>query len=190
MDNIPSSMKSLRDYLIEAEEKIKVVKLDYSPTDVSKVIDSDAWELHFNHLYKNYIKKYNAGDHSEFIHGGWVLHQAYFGQLCKYDTSTMTTDVKDLIQKKFGTYKDFKEEFTEQAVKFHGSGWIYLSVNGSIKTIVNHKPVFDIAFIMDLWEHAYVDTFRGDRKKYINDMWKIINWETVSDRIKNKTSKI
>ena len=68
-------------------------------------------------------------------------------------------------------------------MKIQGSGWIYLSKDGSIKVINNHKIKKDIAFLIDWWEHAWALDYQHDKESYLDNMWRIINWELINNRI-------
>ncbi|AUS02630.1 manganese/iron superoxide dismutase [Vibrio phage 2.275.O._10N.286.54.E11] len=171
-------------------EKAKRIVPKYNPSDIKSVINSESWDLHFNQLYKGYCQKYNDGDHSEYIEGGWKLHEAFFEQLKPSSNDVPTDAANDLITSKFGTFSNFKSEFLDKSISFHGSGWCYLSTDGKIKTINLHKPKDDIALIVDLWEHSFVQTFESKKHEYINNIWKIIDWDIVSDRILSKNHKM
>jgi Fe-Mn family superoxide dismutase len=71
----------------------------------------------------------------------------------------------------------------EEALKIQGSGWIYLNRSGQIKTIKNHAERKDIALLIDMWEHSWTLGYGSDKKKYLDNIWKIINWERVNRRI-------
>ena len=81
------------------------------------------------------------------------------------------------------TYDDFKEAFKEEAMKIQGSGWIYLSTNGDIKTIKNHAVRTDICVLVDWWEHAWALDYQSDKEKYLDNIWKIINWDVCNERL-------
>jgi Fe-Mn family superoxide dismutase len=68
-------------------------------------------------------------------------------------------------------------------MKLQGSNWIYLSRSGQIKTIKNHAKRTDIALLIDWWEHAWVTDYGSDKKRYLKNIWRIINWEYVNRRI-------
>ena len=89
---------------------------------------------------------------------------------------------KELIISKYGSYDNFKEKFTEVAMKIQGSGWVYMSTSGDIKTITNHQVKNDIAMLVDWWEHAFILDYGSDKKKYLRETWKIINWNVISTR--------
>jgi Fe-Mn family superoxide dismutase len=90
-----------------------------------------------------------------------------------------------LIEKQFGNFSDFKDAFAEEALSIQGSGWCYLSTTGTIKTIQNHKSVSDVAVIVDMWEHAYYMDYGPDKKKYLANIWKIVDWQIVNARLGN-----
>ena len=71
-------------------------------------------------------------------------------------------------------------------MKIQGSGWVYMDTSGNIKTIVNHEVVSNIALLIDWWEHAWALDYQADKEKYLDNIWKIINWKVVSDRINNE----
>jgi superoxide dismutase len=68
-------------------------------------------------------------------------------------------------------------------MKIQGSGWIYLSRSGQIKTIKNHAVRTDIALLIDWWEHSWATDYGSDKKKYFDSVWRCINWEVVNRRI-------
>ena len=74
------------------------------------------------------------------------------------------------------------DKFQEEALKIQGSGWIYLACDGSIKTIVNHEVRDDILLLVDWWEHAWILDYGSDKKKYLKEQWKIINWNVINTR--------
>ena len=88
-----------------------------------------------------------------------------------------------MIEEKFDDYDNFKEEFKAEAMKIQGSGWVYLSTGGNIKTIKNHAVRTDIALLIDWWEHAWALDYQSDKEKYLDNIWKIINWDVVNNRL-------
>ena len=63
-----------------------------------------------------------------------------------------------------------------------------MSTSGEIKTIPNHAIRKDIALLVDWWEHAWALDYQQDKSKYLDNIWKIINWDVVNDRINIKQS--
>ena len=64
-----------------------------------------------------------------------------------------------------------------------GSGWVYLARNGKIKTITNHAIRQDIILLIDWWEHAWALDYQANKRKYLKNIWRIINWSVINDRL-------
>jgi len=88
-----------------------------------------------------------------------------------------------LIEDKFKNYEDFHEEFKKAAMAIQGSGWVYLSTGGDIKTIANHAVRTDICVLVDWWEHAWALDYQSDKEAYLDNIWKIINWDVCNERL-------
>jgi Fe-Mn family superoxide dismutase len=138
-------------------------------------------EYHFEHLAKDYAKNYNAGVGSpNWNRAGSYLHNKFFPQFkAPKGANKPKGAVLELIESNFKTYEDFKIAFKEAAAGIHGSGWCYLSTSGTIKTIPNHAVRTDICLLLDMWEHAFALDYEWDKKTYIDNFWKIINWTIV-----------
>lgn len=165
-------------------KKLVTAPLSYSKTDLEPVLSKETIEYHYENLAKGYAKKYNnnEGDR-DFNYAGYFLHEIYFAQFRKpKDTGTPNGPVLNLIKRKYGWWKDFKEQFKEEAMKIQGSGWIYLTYGGDIKTIVNHEVRDDILVLVDWWEHSYFLDYGPDKKSYLENTWKIMNWSHINTR--------
>ena len=166
------------------KKRIELDKLKYSLTDLNPVLSKATLDYHFDSLAKGYAKRHNAGEgDSEFNYAGVFLHNIYFAQFRKpQDDNSPNGPVLNLIKRKYGYWRDFKEQFKTEAMKIQGSGWIYLSYNGDIKTIVNHEVRDDILLLVDWWEHAWSLDYQADKKQYLENTWKIINWVYINTR--------
>lgn len=168
---------------VQAENTVYQVKLPVSVEALSTVMSDDTIDLHYGTLYKNYVKKALAGE-GEFQVAGAKLHTLFFEQLqAPKSKNNPTGTIGTLIDNKFDNYESFKELFTKAALEIHGSGWVYLSNTGIIKTIPNHKVVDDVAFIVDMWEHSFIIDYGTDKERYLKNMWKILDWETINVRL-------
>ena len=94
-------------------------------------------------------------------------------------------ELVEILEDKFGDYNTFKDEMLSSAMKLQGSGWAYLSKNGTIKTTPNQSYKTDILMPIDMWEHSFMDYVpaKDAKKKYITGILKIINWETINQRL-------
>ncbi|NNC96249.1 MAG: superoxide dismutase [Chitinophagales bacterium] len=128
--------------------------------------------------------------------GGHFNHTIYWNSIS--DNSNMEdihSDLKDAINSSFGSFKAFQKQFSEAAASQFGSGWAWLNMstkkekdlfisttenqdNPAMKKIVDKSgiPILGI----DVWEHAYYLNYENNRKDYISNFFKIINWDNVS----------
>jgi len=165
---------------------ISIEALPYDKKDLSPAISKETIEYHYDNLAKTYAKRYNAGEGDPvFNEAGVFLHNILFQQ---YQESTGNLNkpvgaVLELIETHYKTFDKFKEEFLKVAMGIQGSGWVYLSKDGKIKTITNHAIKKDIIVLVDWWEHAWALDYQQDKQKYLDNQWKIINWEHVNGRI-------
>ena len=179
-----SYMRDIID-LIEDKKKLELKKLPYSLNGLAPVMSKTTLDNHYGKLARGYVDRYNKGEGDQtFNEAGAYLHNIFFPQLRppKNGNSPHGASLA-LINRHFGNFNDFKKDFEVEAMKLQGSNWIYLSRDGKIKTIKNHAKRTDIALLIDWWEHAWVSDYGSDKKKYLKNIWRIINWESVNRRI-------
>ena len=174
--------------LLEANskpEKLTTEPLPYAEDGLAPILSSESINYHYEHLAKSYAKRYNAGEgDSDFNAAGSFLHNLFFPQLQEPKGSNKPKGaVAELIEKNFKTYDDFRAEFQKVAMGIQGSGWVYLSTSGKIKTIPNHQIKRDICVLVDWWEHAWATDYEWDKARYLKNMWKIINWDVCNERL-------
>jgi len=178
-------MYDIVESLSESRRKhLEIEKLKYSITDLEPVLSKETIDYHYDNLAKGYAKRYNnnEGD-DDFNYAGVFLHNIYFAQFrSPQDSNTPNGPVLNLIKRKYGWWRDFKEQFKEEAMKIQGSGWIYMAYNGDIKTIINHEVRDDILILVDWWEHAWALDYQADKKQYLENTWKIMNWNKINTR--------
>lgn len=179
----------IRDLIKLVEEKSKqelaLNSLPYERTELAPAMSKETLDYHYGKLAAGYVERYNAGEGDlDFNEAGAYLHNLFFPQLMAPKSGNKPKDSsKVLIDKKYGSFTDFQKEFAQVAMKIQGSGWVYMSRSGDIKTIKNHQVKRDIALLVDWWEHAWALDYQADKKKYLNNMWKLINWEVVNSRL-------
>ena len=93
--------------------------------------------------------------------------------------------VKSLIEDKHKDYKTFKDSVIASAMTIQGSGWVYLSKKGEIKTTPNQSYKTDILMPIDMWEHSFTDYVpaKDAKKKYIVGIMRLINWDIINQRM-------
>jgi len=172
--------------LVEAKGKeLELAKLPYTRGALAPVMSQRTIDYHYGKLAKGYVERFNKGEgDATFNEAGAFLHNIFFPQLqSPKNTNSPTGASLALINRKFGSFNDFKEKMKTEAMKIQGSGWIYMSRTGEIKTIKNHQIKNDIALLIDWWEHAWALDYGADKAKYFDRIWRCINWNKVNTRI-------
>lgn len=179
----------MRDIITILEDKgrpqdIEIIPLNFKENEVNPVLSKDTLDLHYEKLAKGYATRYNKGEgDKEFNYAGVFLHNLLFTQYREVRNSNPPNGpMLGFIKKHFGSYDDMKSEFETEAMKLQGSNWIYLAYDGKIKTIKNHEVRDDILLLVDWWEHAFILDYGSDKKKYLKEQWKIINWNVINTR--------
>ena len=98
----------------------------------------------------------------------------------------------EAIDKNFGSFAAFKEQFTQAAATTFGSGWAWLvqDDSGALKIISTSNagtPMTEgltALLTCDVWEHAYYIDYRNVRPDYINAFWSLVNWEFAAKNLK------
>lgn len=173
--------------ILNEEHKSKIIyqeALNFKRDALEPVLSKDNIDLHYGKLYKGYVDRYNKGQGDPaFNEAGAFLHDIYFSQLQKPGNEKPNGNILRFIEKNFKNWETFKREFEIEAMKIQGSGWIYLAENGEIKTIKNHQIKKDIILLIDWWEHAFILDYGTNKKSYLQNHWKIINWKLVASKI-------
>ena len=176
----------MREFITLLEDKskpqdIEIIPLNFTDSEVAPVLSKDTIELHYDKLAKGYAERYNKNEgDSVFNEAGVFLHNILFQQYqAPTNSNKPTGSILEFIIKHYKDFDTFKESFANEAMKIQGSGWIYLAKDGKIKTIVNHEIKKDIVLLIDWWEHAWALDYKHDKKKYLDNQWKIINWEKI-----------
>ncbi len=118
-------------------------------------------------------------------------HTFYWNCLAPNGGGEPTGRLADLINKAFGDFATFKDEFTKTSVGTFGSGWGWLvqRPDGSLalaSTSNAGTPLTgsDRALLTcDVWEHAYYIDYRNARPKYVEAFWNLVNWEFVESQV-------
>jgi Fe-Mn family superoxide dismutase len=165
--------------------KLETTPLPYGMKDLDPIMSSATLDYHFEHLAKGYAKRYNSGEgNADFNRAGNYLHNKFFPQFRAPKTGNKPKGAAlALIEEKFKTFEDFKQAIHDAAMKIQGSGWVYLSTSGEIKIIKNHAVRTDIALLIDWWEHAWALDYQQDKERYLENIWRIIDWNVINERL-------
>jgi Fe-Mn family superoxide dismutase len=119
-------------------------------------------------------------------------HSFYWNCLSPNGGGEPSGKLADAINKAFGSFAQFKEQFTQTALTTFGSGWAWLvqRPDGSLALISTSNAATPITgpdqplLTCDVWEHAYYIDYRNARPKYVEAFWNLVNWDFVASRMR------
>jgi Fe-Mn family superoxide dismutase len=126
--------------------------------------------------------------------GGHYNHSLFWTVMSPNGGGTPSGDLAADIEKTFGSFDAFKEEFAKAAATRFGSGWAWLAVKADGTLCVcsspnQDNPLMDISGCpgtpilgIDVWEHAYYLHYQNRRPDYVAAFWNVVNWEEVARR--------
>jgi Fe-Mn family superoxide dismutase len=186
--------------------------LGYEYDALEPYIDAKTMEIHHTKHHQTYVDKLNAAlkghealealgvdqlisDLSQVPeeirtavrnHGGGHSNHSFFWPLLKKGVE-FEGAVKEAVNRDFGSFDRFKEEFSTKAALLFGSGWTWLTLDQgklSIVTTPNQDSPLNQGLTpvlgLDVWEHAYYLNYQNRRPDYISAFFEIINWEEVN----------
>ena len=140
------------------------------------------------HIQKGYVEKNaslfnNAAQH-------WN-HTFFWHSLSPNGGGDPKGKVSELIKRDFGSFENFKNQFSDTAVKLFGCGWAWLAQDddGKLEIIPMkeaHTPLTEgkkPILTLDVWEHAYYIDYRNARPKFVEGFWEIVNWEFANQNL-------
>ena len=187
--------------------KHELPALPYANNALEPFISAETIEYHYGKHHQTYVTNLNnliAGTEFENLSledivrkssGGMFNnaaqvwnHTFYWNGMKPNGGGKPTGALAEAIDKAFGSFDKFKEEFSKCAVTTFGSGWAWLVKNadGSLALVstsnagcpltAGQKPLLTI----DVWEHAYYIVYRNARPKYVEDFFSVVNWDFVA----------
>lgn len=125
--------------------------------------------------------------------GGFYNHNLFWELMSPMGGNSPTGKLMDAIIRDFQSFENLKIEFAKAALGRFGSGWAWL-VKQENKLLITStpnqdNPLMDVAEVkgfpllgLDVWEHAYYLHYQNRRADYVEAFWKVVDWETVSQR--------
>ncbi|HLD31593.1 MAG TPA: superoxide dismutase [Patescibacteria group bacterium] len=183
--------------------------LPFSPSDLEPHFDQETTNLHYHKHHQAYCDNFNKvlasypeitnktaeeilqdlailpvneNDRTKIKNfgGGFLNHNLFWTFLNPH--KPIDQNLKAEIEKTFGSFADFRQQFTNLALSHFGSGWIWLVRNENQKLglyslpnqdsplTLNHKPILNL----DVWEHAYYLKYQNRRAEYIEAWWNLV----------------
>ena len=200
-------------------KKYELMALPYAPDALEPVISKETIAFHHGKHLQAYVNNLNGlasppnpspkgegslGElemlkelvlHSEgavFNNAGQILnHNMYFGQFKAPQAGNKPTgQLAEAIDRDFGSFEAFKEEFEKAGATLFGSGWVWLSADKDGKLVITQEtnaanPIqkgLKPLLTFDVWEHAYYLDYQNRRADHLAALWDIVDWEVVEKR--------
>lgn len=196
---------------------VKLPELPFAMDALAPHISKETLEYHYGKHHNAYVTKLNAA-----IEGGELAnasleeivlkssggvfnnaaqvwnHSFYWNCLSPSGGGAPAGALAEAINKSFGSFDKFKEDFTNQAVTLFGSGWAWLvkkkdgslgieqTANAGCPLTSGLKPLLTC----DVWEHAYYIDYRNARPNYVDAFWKLVNWEFVESQLQGTKAAV
>ena len=192
--------------------KIEMPTLPYATNALEPVISEQTINFHYGKHLQNYVNTLTslvkdtewadksvedivkgAPDGPLFNNAGQVLnHVLYFSQFRSPRQNNLPEGrLLEAINTSFGSFENFKAQFTQAATTLFGSGWTWLAQQEDGKLVITKeanggnpvrqglKPIYGL----DVWEHAYYLDFQNRRADHIATSWDIADWDVVAGRL-------
>ena len=186
--------------------------LPYAKDALAPHMSAETLEFHHGKHHKAYVDTLNSltqGKPEEkksleelikttegklFNQAGQVWNHTFFWNCMKPNGGgTPVGDLADAINRDFGGFDKFKEQFSAAAAGRFGSGWAWLVKSGNkleiVDTVNAGNPMTDgktPLLTIDVWEHAYYIDYRNARPKFIETfLGNLVNWEFVAHNLAN-----
>lgn len=186
--------------------------LPYPKNALAPAISEETIDYHYGKHLQTYVNNLNAlvqgtpfegktveeivsvaPDGAIFNNAGQVLnHTLYFLQFTPNpERHVPEGKLAEAIKRDFGNFENFKDEMTKASTALFGSGWVWLALNREGKLVIvkeanggnplrqGMKPLLGF----DVWEHAYYLDYQNRRTDHLANLWKIIDWEVVENRM-------
>jgi len=171
-------------------------------------------EIHYGKHHQGYTDKLNAAIEGSALadqtieeilahvseestavrnNGGGFYNHSLFWSILSPKSGVPTGALASAIDDSFGSFEEFKTQFSNAAATQFGSGWAWLVVQDgklSVGSTPNQdNPLMDTTGLdgtpilgLDVWEHAYYLNYQNRRPDYIAAFWNVVNWDEVARR--------
>ncbi|MDA3868148.1 MAG: superoxide dismutase [Salinivirgaceae bacterium] len=184
-------------------------KLPYANDALAPHISENTINFHYGKHHKTYVDKLNGlvkgtefenadletiikkADGGVFNNGAQVWnHTFYFEALSPKAKAKPEGKLLEAVEKTFGSFDQFIEDFSNAGATLFGSGWVWLVKNsdGALEIMQGanaENPIKDgytPILTMDVWEHAYYLDTQNARPKYIENFFKVLDWRIIENR--------
>jgi len=187
-----------------------ITNLPFEKTALEPYISAETIDFHYGKHHQTYVDNLNklivwtdfenldletiikTSTWGIFNNSAQVYNHSFYWECLKKDISLNDfPEIKELIERDFWSFEEFKNAFITNALWNFGSGWTWLVLNFENKLeIINTSNAGTILttenkalLVVDVWEHAYYIDTRNARVKYLENFFQIINWEFVNKNL-------
>jgi Fe-Mn family superoxide dismutase len=188
----------------------EVAPLPYAKDALQPVMSVETFDYHYEKHHKTYMTKLKgliegkpeasktleevvkSSSGGVFNNAAQVWNHTFFWHCMAPNAGGNPTGaIAAAIDKSFGSFDDFKKKFSEASVGQFGSGWGWLVKNAdgslAIETTANAETPFaagkTCVLTVDVWEHAYYIDYRNARAKFVEEWWKLVNWDFANKNL-------
>lgn len=186
--------------------------LPYAFDALAPKISKETLEFHYGKHLQAYVTNLNnliggtkfensdlhkiimESDGGIFNNAGQVYnHTEYFNTFSPTPQGEPMGALAEAIKKSFGSFGEFKEQFSKSAATLFGSGWAWLvkKDDGTLAIVQESNAGNPIRsktgtglLTCDVWEHAYYLDYQNRRVDHIQNFWDVIDWKVVEKRFK------
>nr|QBH73421.1 manganese-iron superoxide dismutase [Thermobia domestica] len=201
------------------KDKHTLPDLPYDYNALEPVISAEIMQLHHSKHHAAYVNNLNIAEEKlaeakakndvgtiitlgpalRFNGGGHINHSIFWNNLTPCGGEEPKGELLESIKQDFGSFENFKNILSATAVGVQGSGWAWLGYNKQtgrlqIAACANQDPLEPTTglvplFGIDVWEHAYYLQYKNVRPDYVKAIFKVANWEDVSERLKRAKAR-
>jgi Fe-Mn family superoxide dismutase len=129
--------------------------------------------------------------------GGHYNHELFWRCMSPQAADRPSGALAAAIDNAFGSFDTFKTQFGDAGKNRFGSGWAWLVMDSDRRLRIGStpnqdNPLMDVAELkgfpllgLDVWEHAYYLRYQNKRADYIENWWKVVNWNYVGERFQS-----
>ena len=186
-----------------------LMTLPYALDALEPMMSNETLRFHYGKHHQTYVNKLNElientkykdlslveiianSEGGIFNNAAQVYNHDFFWKGLTPTQKAVPSKVEIALSENFDSLEEFKKEFATKAIGHFGSGWAWLvqDENNKLKIVTtvnaqtplgdNLKPIL----VCDVWEHAYYIDVRNARPAYLENFWKLVNWDFVEENL-------
>ena len=201
---------------VSAVDGYTLPNLEYAYDGLEPHIDKATMEIHHKKHHQGYVTNLNKAietldkklmEHTDTLEhifekmskfpegvrnnsGGHYNHSLFWTLMKPKGGGNPKGNLAAAIMSTFGSFDEFKKQFSDASMKRFGSGWAWLVVqDGKLvigSTANQDNPLMRLrgkglrgkpVLALDVWEHAYYLKNQNRRADYVSSFWNVVDWD-------------